>query len=109
MPSGTRALIDRGRLEPALDAVVDNAVRHTRSGDEIALWAADGPTRCRIRVTDAGEGIAADEIERAVDRFHRGELQRGRSDPDSGFGLGLALVLPLWTPSTGVHSVRDYQ
>jgi signal transduction histidine kinase len=33
VPSGTRALIDRGRLEPAFDAIVDNAVRHTRRGD----------------------------------------------------------------------------
>jgi len=83
------ALVDAERLELALDALVENAVRYTGPQDEIAVSviADGGGQTARITVADSGEGIAATDIPHIFDRF------RTSAGPGTGgTGLGLALV-----------------
>jgi signal transduction histidine kinase len=81
---------DAERLEAALDALVENAVRATRDGDLILLRARPAGQDVVIEVTDGGVGIAAEDLSRVFDRFftssHNGAPARG------GTGLGLATV-----------------
>jgi signal transduction histidine kinase len=82
------AYADRSRLELALDALVDNAIRHTSPGDGITITVRDTDSDgfTRIVITDTGEGIAEDDIPHIFDRFTSiGGTTRGT-------GLGLALV-----------------
>jgi signal transduction histidine kinase len=74
---------DRERLGLALDALLENAVQHTGSGDVIRLSVRNARGRARVIVTDSGPGIAHDELPYIFDRFRTG---RG------GTGLGLALT-----------------
>jgi two-component system OmpR family sensor kinase len=75
---------DESRLEAALDALVENAVKFTVDGDVIAL-------RCRAR-----KGGAVLEIEDSGIGFARSQREDGTGPPRSagrpGTGLGLAIV-----------------
>jgi signal transduction histidine kinase len=80
---------DRERLGLAVDALLENAVRHTGDGDVIKLsviatWIS-GPVR--MIVADAGQGIPAELLGHIFDRFRSGDSGHPR-----GTGLGLALV-----------------
>lgn len=80
---------DADRLSMAIDALVENAVKHTTPDDLIEL-------SCRrnhgieIAVADSGVGINADDLSRIFERFERGEVSRRRDG--QGMGLGLAIV-----------------
>jgi signal transduction histidine kinase len=80
---------DRERLGLALDALLENAVRHTLSTDVIQLSVIrDYPGMpARIVVTDTGGGIPADQVPLIFDRFSTGDDGQHR-----GTGLGLPLV-----------------
>ena len=80
---------DRERLGLAIDALLENAVRHTASGDVIKLSvvAVGYGLPVRMIVTDTGQGIPAELLGHVFDRFRSGD-----SGPGRGTGLGLALV-----------------
>jgi signal transduction histidine kinase len=79
---------DRERLSLALDALLENAVRHTGQADVIQLSVIRGwpGMPARIVVADSGSGIATDQLDLIFDRFRTGDSQ------SPGTGLGLALV-----------------
>jgi len=96
---------DRERLGLALDALLENAVRHTVTGEEVQLSVLldrDGQT-ARMIVTDSGEGIAPAELDRIFDRFRSGS-QLGQT---RGTGLGLALVRAVARAHGGEVLVRS--
>jgi two-component system, OmpR family, sensor kinase len=77
---------DRLRLEQALANLVENAIEH--GGGEITVRASDADGEVAIHVEDRGPGFAPDFIDRAFERFSRGDPARG----GDGTGLGLAIV-----------------
>jgi signal transduction histidine kinase len=86
---------DRERLGLAVDALLENAVRHTGCGDTIQLSVlVSGPDLpVRMIVADTGQGIAPSELEHIFDRFRTGSPPGGAAGTGSkGTGLGLALV-----------------
>jgi signal transduction histidine kinase len=96
---------DRERLGLALDALLENAVRHTGTGEEIQLSVLrdqDGRT-ARMIVADSGEGIAPAELDRIFDRFRSGSAFSGTR----GTGLGLALVRAVARAHGGEVRVRS--
>jgi signal transduction histidine kinase len=80
---------DRERLGLAVDALLENAVRHTASGDVIKLSvvAVGYGLPVRMIVADTGQGIPAELLRHVFDRFRSSD-----SGPGRGTGLGLALV-----------------
>jgi signal transduction histidine kinase len=105
--SGVIVPADRERLSLALDALLQNAVEHTGSGDTIELSVTGGPAMetVRVSVTDTGSGIAADQLPRIFDRFRSGGP--GPSRPSGGTGLGLALVDAVASAHGGMVTVRS--
>jgi signal transduction histidine kinase len=87
---------DRERLGLAVDALLENAVRHTGSGDTIQLSVlVSGPELpVRMIVADTGHGIAPSELEHIFDRFRTGSPpgDAAAGTGSKGTGLGLALV-----------------
>jgi signal transduction histidine kinase len=81
---------DFERLGLAVDALVENAVRHTGERDMIQFSVVRGAAGrpARVSVTDSGRGIEAAELEHIFERFRSGEHPAGAR----GTGLGLALV-----------------
>jgi two-component system sensor histidine kinase QseC len=77
---------DETGLAVLLRNLVDNALRYTPEGGtvEVRIDVDDG---VRLTVDDSGPGIAEEERERALERFHR-----GLGHAASGSGLGLSIV-----------------
>jgi two-component system heavy metal sensor histidine kinase CusS len=81
---------DRLMLRRALSNLISNALRHTPAGGEITIAIDADATRVGITVSNVGDPIPADQLERIFDRFHRGSTQRARHG--EGAGLGLAIT-----------------
>jgi len=81
-----KVAINPERLEVALDSLLENAVKFTRPGDEIAVtgWVTDDSWAIEVR--DSGTGITPDQAAQLTEA--RAPLQRSTS----GTGLGLAIV-----------------
>lgn len=93
---------DRNRLTQVLTNLLTNAIKHTREGyirfgyrvaaDEISFY-----------VTDTGEGIPEDQLERVFDRFVK------LTEWTTGVGLGLAISKALVTKLGGRMEVYSKQ
>jgi signal transduction histidine kinase len=81
---------DAEALRTALDALLENAIKHTQACDVIELSAVAGGTEIAIRVADQGSGIPQDAVDRIFERFARADPARTRAE--GGVGLGLAIV-----------------
>jgi signal transduction histidine kinase len=80
------ALGDPGSVARILRILLDNAVRASPAGSEIAVELQTGPA-VALSVRDQGPGVPDDEREQIFRRFHRGRDTSGQA----GFGLGLAI------------------
>ena len=76
--------------------LVDNAIRYTPPGGEVAVRVRSGPPH-RVVIEDSGVGIPEDERELVFERFHR-VLGTGAS----GSGLGLSIVRTI----AGIHGAE---
>jgi signal transduction histidine kinase len=83
-------LVDRARIDCALDTLIENAIKATGPGDPIAVGAiARGDTPVLL-VADRGIGVARADCERIFERFARSGS--GSRSTWGGTGLGLPLV-----------------
>ena len=82
---------DPHRITSAVMNLAQNAVKHTRSKDVIAIGSSIDSGRVRIWVRDEGEGIELHEQERIFERFAGGGPTPGHGH-GHGAGLGLAIV-----------------
>lgn len=74
----------RASLSRAVSCLLDNACKFDRTGEPIGV-VVEGRS---VAVVDHGPGIAADDLDRVFDRFHRAESARALP----GSGLGLSIV-----------------
>jgi len=80
--------IDSQRLEQVLVNLIHNAVKFTRPGGEIVLFAQPDDGSIRFAVRDTGVGIPADEVPRIFERFYR--VDKSRTGNGTGLGLSIA-------------------
>jgi two-component system OmpR family sensor kinase len=81
---------DIALVERAISNLVDNALDNTPSGGHIEIGLNGDGDAVRVRVSDTGRGIPADELARVTQRFFR--TRESRSRGKSGSGLGLAIT-----------------
>jgi signal transduction histidine kinase len=81
---------DRHRLDSALDALLENAVRATRAGERIAVRGCAEGDIAVIEVTDGGAGIPHEALPHVFERFWSAPYQP--DDGRRGTGLGLSIV-----------------
>lgn len=79
-----------GPLRRVMDALIDNAISHSRPGGHVTVVAAPGPP-ATLQVIDDGTGIDPAVATRLFDRFAHGS-HGARGAGRRHFGLGLALV-----------------
>jgi two-component system, OmpR family, sensor kinase len=97
-----RVVGDEQRLAQVVRNLVDNAVRHTPTGTEIAVSLRRENGWARLDVADTGGGIAPEHVDHLFERFYRaGRHPTG----DGGTGLGLAIVKRLTEAHGGEVSV----
>lgn len=88
---------DPQRLTQALMQLAENAVQHTRPGDEVAIGSAADQERARVWVRDTGPGVHPRDADRIFDRFERA----ARGPRGDGSGLGLSIVRAVATAHGG--------
>jgi signal transduction histidine kinase len=101
---------DRERVGLALDALLENAVRHTGTGDVIQLSVIRGwpGMPVRVVVADSGSGIPAGQLHLIFDRFRTGDDgDNGDNGVPRGTGLGLPLVRAVAHAHGGDVTVRS--
>lgn len=82
---GNKFLLDR-----ALDNLMSNAIRHSPNNSEIEIKTEIDNENCYISISDQGEGVIEESLEKIFEPFHRLDTSRNRET--GGFGLGLSLV-----------------
>jgi signal transduction histidine kinase len=97
--------MDQERIQLALDALIENAMKFTTAGDRITLSVAQDGGRAAIEVLDTGAGIPPDEQDRVFERFARTDEARARTK--GGTGLGLAIVKAVVEAHGGTVSLRS--
>ena len=83
-----QVLGDRGKTDQALQNVVDNALKFTRSG-EVVVSVTPQQAHVEIAVRDTGDGIPPRDLPRIFERFYKVDRARG-GQPGSGLGLSIA-------------------
>ena len=80
---------DARRLRESVEHVLQNAIGYTDRKGKITLVAEGDDARAVIRISDNGPGIAADDLPRVFDRFHRVGESGFRGEAALGLGLPL--------------------
>jgi two-component system sensor histidine kinase BaeS len=78
-------VVDAVRVREVLSNLVVNALRAMPDGGALTVRTAPNGRGAIVDVVDSGVGIAADELDRVFDRFHKGSTSRG-----SGLGLTIS-------------------
>lgn len=100
MIEGNRELLAQAGVN-----LLDNALRHTPPGTDIAISLTQRDDAYVFAVSDSGPGIASADRERVFSRFTR--LESSRSTP--GHGLGLSLVAAVAHAHGGTATLHDNQ
>ncbi|MFN8481623.1 MAG: ATP-binding protein [Anaerolineae bacterium] len=85
--------------------LLDNAVKYTPQGGQVALSARAEKDQVVVAVSDSGPGIPPDALPRIFERFYRGNGKAARRS--EGTGLGLSLVESIVTAHGGRVSVSS--
>jgi signal transduction histidine kinase len=80
---------DAERLRQVLTNLIDNAVKYSPAGDEVAVRARRENGRVLIEVVDHGPGIPYDQQRLIFEKFGRADVAGG-SKPGTGLGLFIA-------------------
>jgi signal transduction histidine kinase len=90
-PLAERVHVDRDMWEKIVLNLLSNAFKHTfEGGITVRLRPTPAGDAVELAVEDTGVGVAAEDLPRLFERFHR--VQGARSRSHEGTGIGLALV-----------------
>ena len=82
--------VDPGRVEQAILALVDNAVKYGPEGQRVTLRSACSDGELHIDVGDRGPGIRETELQHVLERFYRLD---GLEEPGCGLGLSISQTI----------------
>ncbi|HEX3288502.1 MAG TPA: SpoIIE family protein phosphatase [Mycobacterium sp.] len=99
--------VDRDMWEKVVLNLLSNALKFTFDGSVSVAVRREGDEAV-VTIADTGIGVAAEEMPRLFERFHRIESARARSDEGSGIGLALVKELvALHGGTIGAESAPD--
>ncbi len=83
-------LADRERLIIVMNNLLENALKFTPDGGNVALSAKDGADSIEVRMKDTGIGIEKDKFEKIFDKFYQVDSTSRRKIGGMGLGLSIA-------------------
>jgi signal transduction histidine kinase len=90
IPKGLVIQGDGEKLHRAFSNILDNAVKYNVDGGRIELTCDQSAAELTVTVANTGPGVAEAEIPNVFDQFYR--VEKSRSIPSGGSGLGLTIV-----------------
>lgn len=101
------AVVDEKKFKQVLYNLIINAINFTGEDKIVYLSLKDLGNRVRFEITDSGNGIPADEVDKIWDRYYR--INENKNRPTKGTGLGLSIVksiLKLHNADFGIGSIK---
>ncbi|MFO7161130.1 MAG: HAMP domain-containing sensor histidine kinase [[Clostridium] cellulosi] len=83
----TSIFIDKDKLERILDNIVSNSLQYTPAGGRIDISVKAEKENIFYKICDSGSGFSKKDLEKAFDKFYRGDEARRSKDGHSGLGL----------------------
>jgi len=93
---------DRVRLEQVVSNLLNNAIKFTPKGGQVAVVLEESDGRAHLTIRDNGDGIEAGLLPRVFNRLTQKDVSSTRAN--SGMGLGLAIVRHLVRAHEGTVS-----
>ncbi|MBP2661017.1 MAG: phoR 1, partial [Firmicutes bacterium] len=84
----TEVFGDKHQLKQVIAILLDNASRHTAPGGKIIVALSQTGNKLLLTITDSGEGMKPQHLERIFDRFY--QVDESRNNGGSGLGLAIA-------------------
>jgi signal transduction histidine kinase len=81
------------KLQRVLFNLIQNAIRHTPADGSVTVAAESNGATVEVEVADTGDGLAAEERERAFEPFYRGRHDSARSGEGTGLGLTICRAI----------------
>ena len=99
---------DEGMILQVIYNLLNNAINYTGADKRVIIkQTLVSPRTVRISVTDTGEGIANDDIEKIWDRYYTEQKSHKRAIVGSGIGLSIvSKLLRLHSASYGVETIE---
>ena len=105
--NGSGAIIaDRILVQRAIGNLISNALQHSPPNSEVHAIFSSTDEAVELRVSNHGQGIPDELLEKIFDRFYR--INNARSRADTGSGLGLAIVKSIMELHGGRVSVESH-
>ena len=79
--------VDTDRLERILDNILSNSLQYTPNKGNIEISVNEEENSIVYEICDSGSGFLQKDLERAFDRFYRGDKARNSEGGHSGLGL----------------------
>ena len=90
-PKRTAAIHGRASaISSAVANILSNAIRHSPEGASVRIRIAHKKRHFTVTITDTGQGIPEEHLERIFERFYRVDGARSREDGGTGLGLSIA-------------------
>lgn len=83
--------VDPDRFAEVFANLLANALRHTPPGGHVQVAASAADDQVRLSVTDTGQGIPPNSLERVFERFYRADPARAHTR-SGGSGIGLTIT-----------------
>ncbi|MES2188531.1 MAG: heavy metal sensor histidine kinase [Pseudomonadota bacterium] len=96
---------DGSLVQRAITNLLSNAIRHADARSKITVKIAEDARHVTLAVSNFGEGIAPEEMDRIFDRFYR--VDTGRARASGGTGLGLTIVRSIMSAHQGQVRVES--
>jgi signal transduction histidine kinase len=80
--------------------LLDNAMKYTNEGGRVVVQVGKNRRYGSVKISNTGDGIAADELPHIFDRFYRADKAR-TSGVSGGYGLGLSIARAISERSGG--------
>lgn len=80
----------REDFEHILSTLLDNAIKHTESGNNVEVILKKEKGNIILKVENEGSKIPEEEREKIFERFYRVDKSRNRSEKRYGLGLAIA-------------------
>ncbi|AYD40460.1 sensor histidine kinase [Clostridium fermenticellae] len=105
--NGIRFNGNEGRINQLMVILIDNAIKHTPEGGTIKVNMNIVKNKINIIVSDTGEGIEEEYLDKIFERFYKVDKSRAKREGEGHFGLGLSIAKTIVDELNGDISVSS--